>query len=45
MDDKEYIKNNCSVCKNKNTSLCEIHRTIDGNYRCIYCERGDFIDE
>lgn len=36
MNEKEYIKNKCSKCINKNNSkdLCNIVKTMDGNYRC-----------
>lgn len=36
MNEKEYIKNRCSKCINKNNSkdLCNIVKTMDGNYRC-----------
>ena len=36
MNDKEYIKKVCSKCANRynENDLCNIVRTMDGNYRC-----------
>ena len=36
MNDKEYIKKVCSKCTNRynENDLCNIVRTMDGNYRC-----------
>mgnify|MGYP003432201796 CR=1 FL=1 len=36
MNDKEYIKKVCSKCANRynEKDLCNIVRTMDGNYRC-----------
>ena len=36
MNDKEYIKKVCSKCANiyNENDLCNIVRTMDGNYRC-----------
>lgn len=35
--DKEYIENKCTRCMNKynNQDLCNIIRTMSGEYRCI----------
>lgn len=32
----EYVKEICKNCINKNTDLCEIHRTIDNSVSCAY---------
>lgn len=37
---KDYTKRNCKKCNNKSTTLCEIHKTIDGKCKCVYYERG-----
>lgn len=35
----EYFKRkNCVNCKNKNTNLCTISITIDGNLKCVFKE-------
>lgn len=37
MDDKEFVKKQCCKCVNKNNDqdLCDIRRTMNGEYRCI----------
>lgn len=36
MNEKEYLKNKCCKCTNKGNTkdLCNIVKTLDGNYRC-----------
>lgn len=49
MNEKEYIKNRCSKCINRNNikDLCNIVKTMDGNYRCsnekVLIELNEYI--
>lgn len=36
--EEQFKKDYCKRCANKETNLCEIHRTIDGEYKCPYFE-------
>lgn len=31
-----YTRTLCSNCKNRNTNLCEIRKTINGTLKCCY---------
>ena len=31
-----YKRRLCKICKNRNTNLCNIVRSIDGKVRCCY---------
>lgn len=31
----EFIENYCAHCANRNTSLCDIRRTISSDYKCV----------
>jgi hypothetical protein len=41
----KFRKEFCSCCSNKKTNLCEIRKTIDGEYRCIYFEKAENKEE
>lgn len=34
-----YVEEICSNCKNREQSLCNIRRNINGNLQCIYYEK------
>ena len=36
---ENYIKYICSICKNKDTDLCNIVNTVDNKTKCAYYER------
>ena len=35
-DVKDFIENICKDCINKNSDLCEIHRTVDNTLTCPF---------
>lgn len=38
-EEKEYIEKHCANCKNKDTYLCCIRRTIDNELKCVEYEK------
>ena len=34
-----YARTICVNCKNRNTDLCEVRKTVDNTFRCIYYEK------
>lgn len=39
--EREFIETYCAHCANSNTSLCDIRRTINSNYKCVEYEEED----
>ena len=39
-EEKEYIKEHCNICKNRDTNLCHITRTIDNQIKCSEYEES-----
>ena len=34
-----YTRTICINCKNRNIDLCEVRKTVDNTFRCIYYEK------
>lgn len=44
-EELKFRKEYCNCCINKKTNLCEIRKTIDGQYRCIYFKKAENKEE
>lgn len=40
-EEKEYIETHCKNCKNKDTYLCCIRRTVDNKVKCADYEEKE----
>lgn len=38
---EKFKKEKCSKCKNKDYTLCEIRKDINGNLKCLYEEEKE----
>lgn len=34
-----YTRTICTNCRNRNTDLCEVRKTVNNTFRCIYYEK------